>query len=411
MITTQLRPRTRKRPRIALVHDQLYTFGGAEQVLQNILACFPEADVFALFDLLGDEERRFLGDREVTTTLLQRMPGLRRFHRLYFPLMPIAIEQLDLSSYDIVISSSYLVAKGVVLGPDQLHICYLHSPMRYAWDLQHRYLHDMRLATGVRSVFTRLALHYLRIWDARTADGVDLFVANSRFIARRARRTYRRDSVVVYPPVEIARFHCGPPLDEREPYYLTLGRLVPYKSYDLLVRAFNAMPGRQLKVVGDGPELRRLKEMAGPNVSILGRRSNDEVERLLANARAFVYAAEEDFGIVAVEAMASGTPVIALRRGGLVETVTALGESRQTATGLFFDEPRPEHVIEAVERYERNLAGFDAASCRRHAATFGAERFQAEFTQLVRESHQRLDEEIRPLEENSAPNPVVSLHG
>lgn len=395
-------------PRIAVVHDQLYTFGGAERVLEGILGCFPEADIFALFDLLGDDERGFLGNRKVTTTLLQRLPKLRRLHRLYFPLMPFAIEQLDLSAYDIVISSSYLVAKGVVLGPDQLHVCYLHSPMRYAWDLQHQYLRDMRLGTGVRGILTRLALHYLRVWDARSSDGVDVYVANSRFISRRARRAYRRDTLVVHPPVDVARFRCGPPLAEREPSYVTLGRLVPYKRFDLLIEAFNTTPDRQLKVIGTGPDLERLKGLAGPNVQILGHQPDAEVERLVANARGFVYAAEEDFGIAPVEAMASGTPVIALRRGGLVETVVPLDEG-PAPTGLFFDEPRPEQVVAAVDTFELNLDRFDAETCSRHAATFSGERFAAEFSHLVGEAYQRLRDEMRYTPARPIARPAFSV--
>lgn len=382
--------------RVAVVHDQLYTYGGAERVLAELLEVFPEAEVYGLFDILPDGERGFLKGRRVNTTLLQRLPGLKRLHRFYFPLMPLAIEQLDLGAFDVVISSSYLVAKGVVLGPDQLHICYLHSPMRYAWDQQHRYLSELRVGSGLKGLLTRVALHYLRQWDGRSAAGVDLFLANSHFVARRARRAYRRDCLVLRPPVDVARFRPGPPLAQRDRVYVTLGRLVPAKRVDLLVRAFDGLGGgRRLIVAGNGPELERLRAMAGPQVEVRGRVSDAEACELLRSAQAFLFAAEEDFGIAPIEALAAGTPVIGLRRGGLRETVQGLGDGGPEApTGLFYDEPTAEAVRSAVLRFEDSLAAFSPQACHAAAQAYAPERFRGAMARIVHQRWLGLQQEI-----------------
>ncbi len=362
--------------RVAIVHDWFVTYAGSERVVEQLLAMFPQADVFSLIDFLRPSDRRWLGGKRVTTSFLQHMPLARRFYAACLPLMPLAIEQLNLSGYDLVLSSSHCVAKGVLTGPDQLHISYVHTPMRYAWDGQHEYLAGSRFGRGMRGWAARWMLHKLRIWDARTAAGVDSFVANSRFIARRIWKTYRRTAEVIYPPVDTAAF----PLNEqREDYYVTASRLVPYKRVDLLVDAFEQMPDKRLIVVGDGPERRRLRARAGRNVSLVGYQEFEAMRDYVARARAFLFASREDFGIVLVEAQAAGTPVIAFGQGGALETVRAL--DGPTPTGHFFRHQTVESVVDAVRTFERDSYRIQPAECRTNALRFGVERFQREFYQ------------------------------
>ena len=291
----------------------LYTYAGAEHVLEQMLAVFPQADLFSLFDFLPADGRGFVQNKPVTTTFIQYMPFARKKHRLYLPLMPLAIEQLDVSAYDLILSSAYLAAKGVITRPNQLHICYCYTPPRFAWDLQTQYLEQTKLRRGLRSILARSILHYIRNWDVRSSNGVDVFVSISRFVGHRIEKIYRRSSTVVYPPVAMERFSVH---EEKEDFYLTAGRLVPYKRVDLIIEAFNRMPDKKLIVVGDGPDFDKLKAMAGPNVRLLGRQPGERLRRYLQLARGFIFAAEEDFGIAPVEAQACGTPVLAYGRGG-----------------------------------------------------------------------------------------------
>lgn len=364
--------------RIALVHDWLVTYAGAERVLEQMLAAYPGADLYSLIDFVPEAERGFLGGRRVRTSFLQRLPGMRRRYRNFLPLMPIAIEQFDLSGYDLVLSSSYAVAKGVLTGPDQLHLCMCYSPMRYAWDLQHQYLRETRLDGGVRGALARWLLHRMRIWDHRTASGVDGFIAISRFIARRIWKVYRRESSVIYPPVDIEGFT---PEGARENFYMTASRMVPYKRIDLIVEAFAAMPGRQLVVIGDGPEGKRIRAKSAPNVRLLEQQTFTGLRDYLRRARAFVFAAEEDFGIAPLEAQACGTPVIAFGKGGVRETILGLAEP--TPTGVFFEEQTTASIVEAVERFEREEHRITAAACRTNALRFSVERFQKQFRSYV----------------------------
>lgn len=364
--------------RTAVVHEWLTTWAGSENVLAEILACFPAADLFCVVDFLPPAQRARLGERPIATSVVQGLPFARSRYRSYLPLMPLAVEQFDLSSYDLVISSSHAVAKGVLTGPDQVHVSYVHTPMRYAWDLQHQYLRESGLERGVRSWIARWMLHRLRLWDARTANGVDQFVANSRFIARRIRKAYRRDARVVYPPVAIASFM---PVADKEDYYVAASRMVPYKRLDLVVAAFAQATHRRLVVAGDGPELGRLRSMATPNVSFVGHQDRDGLARLLAKARAFVFAAEEDFGILPVEAQACGTPVIAYGRGGVLESLRGAGSSEPTA--LFFAEQSAQAILAAVEEFERDPGRFRPEACRRNAERFAPDRFHREFRAVV----------------------------
>lgn len=365
--------------RVAVVHEWLSTYAGSERVLEQILKIWPEADLFSVVDFFPDAQRGALQGKHATTTFIQRLPRARKSFRAYLPLMPLAVEQLDLSAYDLVISSSHAVAKGVITGPGQVHVSYVHSPMRYAWDLQHQYLTESRLTRGPKSWLARAVLHYMRLWDQRTAHGVDLFVANSAYVARRIHKVYGRDAAVVYPPVDVEKFSLN---EQREDFYLTASRLVPYKKVSLIVEAFASMRDKQLVVIGDGPDYERIREMATPNVRVLGYQSSEVLVAHMQRAKAFVFAAEEDFGIVAVEAQACGTPVIALGQGGARETVID-SRDRDLRTGVFFPRQTVEDIVRAVCRFEGSGPVLPAA-CRRNALQFSPERFRTEFLAMVR---------------------------
>lgn len=362
--------------RVAIVHEWFASYAGSERVLEQMLHVLPQADLFALVDFLPAGRRGFLGGRSVRTSFLQKMPFARRGFRKYLALMPLAVEQFDLSGYDLVISNSHAVAKGVVTGPDQLHVCVCYSPMRYAWDLQHQYLAASGLQRGPKSWLVRVLLHYLRQWDARSANGVDHFVAVSRFIARRIRKTYRRDSRVIYPPVDVDAFSLR---REKEGFYLAASRMAPYKRMDLIVESFARMPGRELIVIGAGPQMAKVRRAAkaARNISVLGYQPDDVLIDHMQRARAFVFAAEEDFGIMPVEAQACGTPVIALGRGGATETVL------DGQTGVLFESQTTGAIIEAVEKFERFAGDFEPDTLRRNAERFGVERFRREFAEFV----------------------------
>jgi len=364
--------------KIAVVHDWLTVYAGAEKVLEQIFEIWPGADLFAVVDFLPDEKRHFVKGKYATTTFLQRMPKARTQYRNYLSLMPIAMEQLDLSSYDLVVSSSHAVAKGVLTGPDQLHVSYVHSPIRYAWDLQHQYLAESGMTRGLKGFLARCVLHYIRMWDLRTANGVDAFVANSHFIARRIKKVYRRDAEVIYPPVDVASFTVR---EQKEDFYFTASRMVPYKKIPLIVQAFALMPDKRLIVVGEGPEFEKTKAVATENVTLLGYQSTEVLVDHMQRARAFVFAAEEDFGITPVEAQACGTPVIAFGKGGALETVN--GEEGHNRTGLFFKEQTTQAICEAVSNFESLEASFSPAACRRNAERFAPEIFREKLHALV----------------------------
>ena len=363
---------------IAMVHDWLTTYAGSERVLEQMLLCYPQADLFSLVDFLPADQRGFILNKPVTTSFIQRLPFARSRFRAYLPLMPLAVEQFDLSDYELVISSSHAVAKGVLVGPDQLHLCMCYSPLRYAWDLQHQYLREAGLDRGLKGWLTRWLLHRLRLWDSRTAHGVDRFIAISHYIARRIEKTYRREATVIYPPVTLDAGLCQA---EKEDFYLAVSRLVPYKRMPLILEAFARLPERQLVMIGDGPELARCRSLAGPNVRLLGWQSDTVVRDHMQRARALVFAAEEDFGITPLEAQACGTPVIAFGKGGSLETLRGLETGRPTA--VFFGEQTAEAIAAAVRAFEREEVRISPAACRENAARFGVERFRREFTELV----------------------------
>lgn len=365
--------------RIAIVHEWFVNYAGSERVIEQFLNIFPHADLFAVVDFLEGSQREYIQNKQVTTTFIQKLPFANNKFRQYLPLMPIAIEQLDLSAYDLIISSSHAVAKGVLTSPHQLHISYVHSPIRYAWDLQHQYLQESNLERGIKSWIARWILHYIRIWDTRTANGVDLFIANSQFIARRIYKVYRRDAQVIYPPVDLQNYAL---CEQKQEFYLTASRLVPYKRVDLIVEAFSRMGDRQLVVIGDGEQMSKIRAKAGKNVQLLGYREPAELKAYMQNAKAFVFASEEDFGITPVEAQACGTPVIAFGRGGVTESV--IGLDRDRPTGVFFGAQLVDSICEAVLEFERNQHLIKPQVCRENAMRFSIERFQNEFYNFVK---------------------------
>lgn len=364
--------------KIAIVCDWLVTFAGAERFLSEIIRCFPEADLFALIDFLSPENRVLLNNKHAKTTFIQKLPWAKTKYRSYLPLMPLAIEQLDVSKYDVVISSSHAIAKGVITGPDQIHISYVHSPMRYAWDMQHQYLRESGLQNGFKGYLAKYFLHKMRLWDLRTANGVDHFLANSKFIARRIWKTYRREARVIYPGVDTTAFIPG---SEKENYYLAASRCVPYKKMDLIVESFAHMPDRKLIVIGDGPDFNKIKAKAGKNVELLGYQSNEKLLHHMQRAKALIFAAEEDFGLVPLEAQAAGTPVIAYGKGGALETVRGLDQ--ENPTGLFFNEQTVSSLCHAVNEFEKQREKFSLENCVKNAANFSPEKFREEFKSFV----------------------------
>ncbi|MCK5540060.1 MAG: glycosyltransferase family 4 protein [Deltaproteobacteria bacterium] len=374
--------------KVAVIHEWLLVEAGAEKVLSEILQLYPGADLFCLIDFLPAGERGFIGQRTTRTSFIQHLPFAKNKYRLYLPLMPLAIEQFDLSAYDLVISCNYAVAKGIITGPDQLHISYVYSPMRYAWDLQFQYLRQANLERGVKSWMTRYLLHKMRLWDTRTAAGVDHYIAISRFIARRIRKVYGRRATVIHPPV--ATDYFTPVKVTKEDFYLTVSRLVSYKHIDILIKAFAMMPERRLIVIGSGPEEKKLQAKAGDNVTILGFQETATVREYLRRARAFLFAAEEDFGIAPLEAQACGTPVIAYGRGGARETIVTLdNESKKPATGLFFPTQQPESVVTAINLFEEQERYFTANACRDNALRFSTAIFRREFQEFVSSSYKK----------------------
>jgi glycosyltransferase involved in cell wall biosynthesis len=365
--------------RIALIHDWLVGYaGGGERVLEQMIELFPRADLYAAIDTLAPANRDFLHGKQPITSFAQRLPLVASHYRGFLPLLMFAMEQLDLSQHELVLSSSVSVARGVLTGPDQLHIAYVHSPMRYAWDLQHQYLREACLDRGVKSLLARWMLHRARFWDLRCANGVDYFIANSHFIARRIWKVYRRRAAVIHPPVDVERFTLR---TRKDNFYLTASRLVPYKKIATVVEAFRLLPDRRLVVVGGGPEMARVKAAAGANVEVLGYQPAARLRELMQAASAFVFAAEEDFGIAPIEAQACGTPVIAYGRGGALESVRPPGHP--APTGLFFDAQTPASIAAAVREFERRQALFEPAACRENALRFSCERFRAQYQALV----------------------------
>ncbi|NGX50524.1 MAG: GDP-mannose-dependent alpha-(1-6)-phosphatidylinositol monomannoside mannosyltransferase [Chlamydiae bacterium] len=360
----------------ALVHDWLVVLGGAEKVFESLVKTFPSSDLYSLVKNPENLKGTPFEEMDIKTSFIQKLPFAKTKYRNYLPFFPLAIEQFDLADYDLIISSSHAIAKGVLTHADQLHICYCHTPMRYAWDFYQQYLRDSKLKSGVKGALAKFFLHYLRMWDTHSSARVDAFVANSEYIARRIRKLYQIEASVIYPPVDVDYFGLE---KNKEEFYLTASRLVPYKKIDLIVEAFGEMPDKKLIVIGDGSEMDRVKAKAKKNVEILGYQSNEVLRRYLQKAKGFVFASLEDFGILPVEAQACGTPVIAFGRGGALETVL------ENKTGVFFREQTVASIMEAIEDFERRE--FDPELIRKHAESFREEAFQKQFKALVDEKY------------------------
>jgi len=377
----------------ALVHEWLTpkARGGSELVVQEILKHI-DADLYALIDFESTNPQSYLFERPIGTTFLQHFPLARNGVQKYLPLLPLAIEQLDLGAYDVILSSSHAVAKGILTAPQQLHICYCHTPMRYAWDLTFDYLRHSRMGHGPQGLITRYLLHQLRQWDILSANRVDYFVANSQHTARRIWRCYRRQATVIYPPVNVERF---PLLTQKEDFYLTVSRLVSYKQVSLIVEAFNQL-GYPLVVIGDGPELAAIRQLAQPNVQVLGFQPDSVVEQYMAQAKAFVYAAIEDFGIALVEAQACGTPVIAYGAGGARETVRDIRQHPDSGTGLFFLTQSATALIEAVKTFEGLTGAFSPDRCRFNAAQFAPKIFGLRYLTFLERCYQDYQSQFSP---------------
>lgn len=368
--------------RIAIIHDWLVTWAGAEKVLGQLLEHYPQAELFTLVDALGSASARpaVLGGRIIHTSFIQHLPGGKKHYRRYLPLMPLAIEQFDLKGFDLILSSSHAVAKGVIPDPSAVHVCYCYSPMRYAWDMQHQYLRQVG-AKGLKGWLMRWQLHRLRLWDFASAQRVDHFIAISFYIQRRIESAYRRSASVIYPPVAVDDFS---PRRERGTFYLTAARMVPYKRMDLIIEAFNGMPDKHLVVIGDGPERQRLQSLAGDNITLLGYQPDAVLIDHLERARAFVYMAEEDFGILPVEAQAAGSPVIGYGIGGLAETVI------NGVTGLHVAEQSAAALVDAVNSFElsqRNAKKvFSSIRCRQQAERFASHHFIAQLDASIQQA-------------------------
>ena len=368
--------------KIAIVHEWFTSHAGSEKVVEQILRLYPNADLYSLVDFLPLEQRDFIQHKPVTTSFVQTLPFAQKHFRNYLPLMPLAIEQFDLSAYDLIISSHHAVAKGVLTRPDQLHVSYVHTPLRYGWELQHQYLRQANLTRGAKSWLTRAILHYMRLWDVASASRVDAYVANSRYVARRIEKTYRRSAEVIYPPVDVQRFKPG---CDRENFYLTVSRFVPYKRVDLTVQAFNRL-GLPLVVIGDGDSRKALRQMAKENVQFLGKQPDEVVADYMQRCRGFIFPPEEDFGITPVEAQAAGAPVIAFARGGQAETVT------HERTGYLFPYQTVESLVQSVERLEASVDQFEAEALRTQAERFSIAQFQSNFQAFVEVAWARFEQ-------------------
>lgn len=377
--------------KFALIHEWLTpkATGGSELVVQEILRWI-DADLYALIDFESTNPQSYLFKRQIGTTFLQHFPYARDGVQKYLPLMPLAIEQLDLRAYDIILSSFHAVAKGVLTGSHQLHVCYCHAPLRYAWDLTLDYLDNSRVGRGLPGVFTRYLLHRLRQWDVLTANRVDYFIANSKSTARRIWRCYRRSAKVIYPPVNVERFSFQA---DKQDFYLTVARLVGYKKIPLIVQAFNQL-GRSLVVIGEGPELQQIQAIAQPNIQIMGWQPDEVVEQYMAQAKAFVYAAYEDFGIAPVEAQACGTPVIAFGAGGTLETIRDIRQNPEQGTGILFRHQTESALVEAVETFEQHQSQICPEVLRSHALAFNPQIFQQRYITFLERCYQEFRTKI-----------------
>lgn len=366
--------------KVAIVQEWLVTVGGSDKVVKAILDVFPDADIYTLVAKKEVCDELGIPWEKVHTSFIQKMPLGTKKHRAYLPLFPFAIEQFDLRGYDVVISSSHCVAKGVLTKADQLHICYCHSPIRYCWDMYNEYLEESHLDKGFKSWLVRLMLHPIRLFDAIAGSRVDYYISNSDYVGQRIRKTYRRKATTIHPNIDISNFEL---CNDKKEYYLASSRLVAYKKIDTIIEAFNQMPDKKLVVIGGGPNLEAYRKLAKDNVTVMGYQPFDVLKDKMQHAKAFVFAADEDFGMIPIEAQSCGTPVIAYGHGGSLETVNG------GKTGLFFNEQTPEAIVEAVNRFEAmGSQPFAPADCRQWAEGFSEERFKREIKEFVEEKYE-----------------------
>ncbi|OGZ33057.1 MAG: glycosyl transferase [Candidatus Portnoybacteria bacterium RBG_13_40_8] len=360
--------------RVALIHDYLNQYGGAEQVLGSLTEIFPNAPIYTL---LYDTEivNKFFPDKKIRASFLQKIPFIKSHHRFFPPLMPIAVEKFDLSEYDLVISDSAAFSKGVITRPETFHICYCHTPIRYAWDDSHKYIREFSMPK-LAKIFVPIFMNYLRLWDREASFRVDKFISNSNFVAQRIKKYYKQDATVIYPPVDVKAFYPSNKLADN--YFLMVGRLLPYKRFDIAIKAFNNLE-LPLKIIGNGPEAKKLKRMANWNIEFLGELNADRLREYYQNCQALIFPQEEDFGIVALEAMACGKPLIAYRGGGALESV------KDGETGIFFDEQTIDSLVEAVKNFK--LKKFNSKKIRQHALKFDKEIFKKKIKDFVEKSY------------------------
>lgn len=364
-----------KKIKTALVHDWLKTYAGSERVVESLVNIFPEADIFTLVNFLNDSEKKIiLKGKETKTSYIQKLWKAETHYRNYLPLFPSAIEQFDLSDYDLIISSSHAVAKGVLTNSNQVHICYCHTPIRYAWDLTFQYLRESNLQRGLKGMLAKAVLHYIRIWDVNSSNRVDHFIANSNYIARRIKKIYRRDAEVIYPPVDVDKFIFN---GKKEDFYLTASRMVPYKKIDIIVEAFSLMPDKKLYVIGDGPDYEKIRSKARGNIEFLGYMEGPVYIDYMQRAKGFIFAAEEDFGITVVEALSCGTPVIALDKGGTAETI------QHKQNGIHFSEQTPAAIKNAVKELDEFYSNFNFEMISSNAKKYSRKIFEEKMMQFV----------------------------
>jgi glycosyltransferase involved in cell wall biosynthesis len=369
----------------ALIHDILVQSGGAEKCVESFTNIWNDFDVFALVDYLSKADReRMLKGKYAKTSFIQKLPFSKKLFRHYFSFYPFAVEQFDFSEYEVILSSSFSVCKGILTRPDQIHISYVYSPVRYAWDLYHQYLKEAKLERGLKSIIVKWMLFKFRNWDAGTANRPDYYIAISHYIAKRIKKLYNKEAIVIYPPVDCSNFTIG---NNKGDYYFTTSRMVPYKKINLIVEAFAKMPNKKLIVGGDGPDFKKISKLKTPNIELLGFLDNKILLDYTQSAKAFIFAAEEDFGIAPIEAQACGIPVIAFGKGGALETIVGSfaneNNVKVTDTGLFFEKQTTESLINAVSIFENNSDKFDKQTIRNQALKFDTKRFEKEFKETI----------------------------
>ncbi|WP_282039756.1 glycosyltransferase family 4 protein [Saccharicrinis aurantiacus] len=369
--------------KVAIIQEWLTSVGGSDKVVKALSDIFPNAKIYTLVSDPKVCDELGIDNNKVTTSFIQKLPFAKKKYRVYLPFFSYAIEQFNLDEYDVIISSSHAVAKGVLTNSNQLHICYCHSPMRYAWDLHHQYLKDAGLSKGLKSFIARYTLHRLRIWDLASSFRVDHFISNSKYIAKRINKVYKRTATTIYPNVDITSFSLH---EEKEDYYLASSRLVPYKRMDIIVEAFNKMPEKKLVVIGDGPEFKKIQAKANANIQMLGYVDFNTLKSYMQRAKAFVFAANEDFGIIPVEAQACGTPVIAYGVGGSLETV------KEGVSGYFFKEQTADSITECIKNNDSLVGSLNKNAIRKHAENFSEQIFKDKVLSFVTQKYKEFNE-------------------